>query len=229
MSKIINLPSLVDIKSMVTVPLRYVATDLEYVRDSYNRKFCVSEICFWDIESNKKIFKTLIRPDENFTLSKRLKDRGITYDHLLSAPSMAELDQHLKFLLPSCILVFWNEDYDLKQYPALKHYSYATRCCMKRFSERHGSYNYSFGDHSYMKLKDACLQAGFSLESHESFHEAQTDARATSFLWNQLNQESLPEPINMDLILRSDVDHLLEKKDLEDEDSLDGNEVLAPF
>ena len=228
MKNIIKFPSLRNLRSMVTVPLRWVAIDLEYVRDELNRKFCVSEICFWDIEANKRIFRTLIRPEENFLLSRRLQERGITNNHLLAAPTMAELDELLKSMLPSFVLVFWNEKTDLEHYPALKHYSYGTRCCMRRFADRHGAYNFDFGDHSFMKLEDAASQVGFNLESDECFHQASTDSKATGFIWNQLNKESIPESVSEDLILRSDVYDLL-KADLEENNALDGNETPLPF
>lgn len=228
MSNIIKFPSLAKVKSMLTMPLRHVAVDLEYVRNELNNRFCVSEICFWDIESNKRIFKTFIQPSENFLLSKRLQERGITSNHLLLAPTMAELDELLKSMLPSFMLVFWNEKTDLEHYPALKHYSYGTRCCMKRFADRFGAYDFDFGDHSFVKLEDAAGQAGFKLEHDESFHQASTDAKATSFIWNELNKESIPESQAMDLILRNDVYHLLEEN-LEDENTFDENEKPLPF
>ena len=88
MSNIIKFPSYAKLKSMITMPLRYVAVDLEFVRDELNKRFCIAEICFWDIETNKKIFSSFIRPEENFLLSRRFQERGITSDHLLAAPSM---------------------------------------------------------------------------------------------------------------------------------------------
>ena len=108
MENIIKFPSLRNLRSMVTMPLRWVAVDLEYVRDELNRKFCVCEIAFWDIESNKEIFRTYIRPEENFLLSRRLQQKGITEDDLRSAPSMGQIDQLLRSFLPSFMLIFWN-------------------------------------------------------------------------------------------------------------------------
>jgi len=232
MSNIIKFPSLRKLRSMVTVPLRWVAVDLEYVRDELKKKYCVCEIALWDVESNKEIFRTYIRPQENFLLSKRLQQKGITRDHLLSAPSMQELDQLLRSFLPSFMLIFWNSENDLYHYPTLRSYSYGTRCCMKRYSERYGSYNHDWGDHSFIKLEVAANQTGFKLESGELFHQALTDAKATAFIWNQLNVESMPASISLDLVLRDDVYDLLESESktltLEDKTS-DGNENPLPF
>ena len=227
MSNIIKFPSYAKLKSMITIPLRYVAVDLEFVRDELHKKFCIAEICFWDIQTNKRIFGSFIRPDENFLLSRRFQERGITTDHLLAAPSMEELDQFLKFLLPSFMLVFWNAKTDLERYPNLKKYSFGTRCAMTRFADRYGPYNDDFGDHQFVKLEDAASQAGFILEPGESFHQASVDAKATSHVWEKLNQESMPESITMDLVLRDDVYSLLEESS-EDEGISDGNENL-PF
>jgi DNA polymerase III epsilon subunit-like protein len=232
MSNIIKFPSLKNLRSMVTMPLRWVAVDLEYVRDELNRKFCVCEIAFWDIESNKEIFRTYIRPEENFLLSRRLQQKGITEDDLRSAPTMGQIDQLLRSFLPSFMLIFWNAQNDLKHYPTLKSYSYGTRCCMKRYADRYGAYNVDWGDHSFLKLEDAADEVGFKLEPGEFYHQALTDAKACAFIWNELNKESLPASISLDLVLRDDVYDLLEaeKKTLVLEDKTsDGNENPLPF
>ena len=79
----------------------------------------------------------------------------------------------------------------------------------------------------YKALEDAASQAGFILEPDESFHQASVDSKATAFIWEKLNQESMPEPITMDLVLRDDVYSLLEESS-EDEGISDGNENV-PF
>jgi len=232
MNNIIKLPSLRNLRSMITTPLRWVAIDLEFVRDELNSKFCVCEISLWCIESNEEIYRTYIKPKDNFMLSRRLRQKGITEQDLYHAPTMEEVDRLLKSLLPSCMLVFWNADNDLRHYPSLRSYSYGYRCCMKRYAERHGPYNHDWGDHSYLKLKDAAEAHGFALEPQEVFHEASTDAKACAFIWNELNKESLPASISLDLVLRDDVHDLLEEREktlkLEDKTS-DENEIPLPF
>jgi DNA polymerase III epsilon subunit-like protein len=120
MSNIIKFPSLRNLRSMVTVPLRWVAIDLEYVRDEMNSKFCVCEIAIRCIESNEEIYRTYIQPNENFLVSRRLRQKGITEEDLRQAPTMEEVDRLLKSLLPSFMLIFWNAENDLKHYPNLK-------------------------------------------------------------------------------------------------------------
>ena len=232
MSNIIKFPSLRNLRSMVTVPLRWVAIDLEYVRDEMNSKFCVCEIALRCIESNEEIYRTYIKPKENFLVSRRLRQKGITEEDLCQAPTMEEVDRLLKSLLPSFMLVFWNAENDLKHYPNLKAYAYGIRCCMKRYSERYGPYNYDFGDHSFIKLEDAADATGFIMGPEDSYHQASTDAKACAFIWNELNKESLPASISLDLVLRDDVHDLLEAREktlkLEDKTS-DENEIPLPF
>ena len=232
MSNIIKFPSLRNLRSMVTVPLRWVAIDLEYVRDDMNSKFCVCEIALRCVESNEEIYRTYVKPKENFLVSRRLKERGITEDDLRQAPTMDEVDRLLKSLLPTYMLIFWNAETDLENYPNLSTYAYGTRCCMKRYSQRYGPYNHDWGDHSFIKLEDAASASGFILDSEDSYHQASTDAKACAFIWNELNKESLPAPISLDLVLRDDVHDLLEAKEktlkLEDKTS-DENEIPLPF
>ena len=49
MNNVSKLPSLRNLRSMITTPLRWVAIDLEFVRDELNSKFCVCEISLWCI------------------------------------------------------------------------------------------------------------------------------------------------------------------------------------
>ncbi len=211
------------IKSMVTVPLKWAAIDLEYVRDDMNIKFCVCEIAIRCVESNEEIYRTYVKPKENFLVSRRLRQKGVTEDDLCQAPTMEEVDRLLKSLLSNYMLIFWNAKTDLNNYPNLKTYAYGTRCCMKRYSERYGAYNYDKGDHSFVKLEDAADATGFVMDPEDSFHQASTDAKACAFIWNELNKQSLPASISSDLVLRDDVHDLLDAReknsDLEDKTS----------
>ena len=217
---------------MVTTPLKWVACDFEYVRDERNKKYLICEVAFWCVETNQEIYKTLVRPKENFLVSRNLRQRGITAEMLRQAPTMEKLDRHLKSLLPTYMLIFWNAENDLYNYPDLIKYAYGIRCCMKRYSERYGQYNHSWGDHSYIKLEDAAKATGFIMGPEDSYHQASTDAKVCAFIWNELSKESLPAPISSDLVLRDDVNDLLDaiekKSDLEDKTS-DVNVTPLPF
>ncbi len=209
MENIVTFPPLRDLKSMITLPIKWLSVDLEYCRDELDRKFCVTEIAFYDIYAKHEVFRTYVKPKDNFLLSRRMQEKGISINDINSSPTMEELDQLLRTFLPSCILVFWNAENDLRHYPKLKTYSYGTRCAMKRYSERHGPYNFDWGTHKFLKLKDVAIEEGFVLEENERFHQALTDARATGYIWDILDKETLPSPIPLDLVLREDVEKLL--------------------
>ena len=67
-----------------------------------------------------------------------------------------------------------------------------------------------------------------TIDENEKFHQALTDAKATAYIWDLLDKETLPSPIPLDLVLREDVETLLlESKsqvtnfeDLEEEDPI---------
>ena len=232
MSDITKYPPLKKLRSMGSMPITFVSIDLEYVRDELNSKFCVCELAIWDIYANREIFKTFIKPEDNFLLSRRMQERGITVDDLRNAPSMAQLDQHLRYLLQSFVSVFWNEKADIRNYPTLKSYSYDTRCCMKRHADRKGHYCVDFGDHHFVKLENAAKDLGFVLENGEEFHRALVDAKACSFIWKELDKETLPESIPLDLVLRDDVYRLLKENEdrIKDESLvLEEEEKILPF
>ena len=228
MTEIVTFPPLRNLKSMITLPVRWLSVDLEYCRDELDKKFCVVEIAFFDIYAKREIFRTFVKPKDNFLLSRRMQEKGISLNEINSAPTMEELDQLFRTFLPSCILVFWNAQNDLRHYPKLKSYAYGIRCAMKRYSERHGPYNIDWGDHQFLKLEEVAIDEGFVLDENEKFHQALTDAKATAYIWDLLDKETLPSPIPLDLVLREDVETLLlESKsqvtnfeDLEEEDPI---------
>ena len=105
---------------------------------------------------------------------------------------------------------------------------------MRRYSERHGPYDYYFNQHTYVRLGDTALERGFELEEGEMFHVAAVDARACAYLWNWLNKEEQPAPSSSDLILRAEVENYLQelssltsKKKKEEEEAEDAD--VIPF
>lgn len=219
MSNIIKCPPLRNLRSMISLPVTMVAIDLEYVRDELNSKFCVCELAIWDIYAESEIFRTFIKPEDNFLLSRRMQERGITEEDIRNAPSMVQLDKHLKYLLRSFVSVFWNEEADIRNYPTLKSYSYGTRCCMKRHRDRHGHYSVDFGDHHFIKLEKAAKEMGFLLEDGDEYHRALVDAKACGYIWKELDKETLPASIPLDLVLRDDVYRLIKEGEILEEDN----------
>ena len=59
MKEIVTFPPLRNLKSMITLPVRWLSVDLEYCRDELDKKFCVVEIAFFDITATKQRRGTL--------------------------------------------------------------------------------------------------------------------------------------------------------------------------
>ena len=205
-----------------------VASDIEYVRNASNTKFCIAEISFWDVSLDIEIFTGLVCPDEEFSLSRRMQERGISRSDIVNSITLDELDKKLKYQLPIWNLILYHKKNEIRNYHNLHKYSFRTYCAMERYADRFGPYDYQYGDHNYLKLEDAATRCGFELEENEYFHQARTDARATAHIWRWLNSNDLPSPCPSDLILREDVMKLLNKSDSESKDLI-SQEINVPF
>ena len=209
----IIVPSTSPIRSMLTVPLGWVALDMEYVK--YENQFVPIEIAIFDIEKMEMLFESFIIPDFDFKVSRRLEQRGVSKNDILQrGKSIHEIDRLLEEILQNKVCVFWNSAFDLKQYPLLKKYAFDVRCCMKRHSERHGPYNIEFGDHNFCKLGEVASEMGYKPASDKNFHQAGIDAEATAFIWNNLDKATIPGYV--DLIQRNTADDYIRGLLLED-------------
>ena len=212
MQSIIPFSSSKTLRSMVTVPVTWAACDLEYVKSSLDNKWYVIEFALWNIYSDKPIFKTVVKPKDDFHLSQWRKAHGYSAEDLKNAITMEELDNYLRHLLPSFMLCFYNKDHDLKHYPQLQTYSYGVMCAMRRYASYFGPYDPNFGDRKFVKLVNACRDTGFTLQQDEFFHKAETDAKACAHIWRYCDEMGLPSPsIAQDLVLKSEVEVLVQE------------------
>lgn len=212
MSNIIPFPSSKTLRSMVTVPVTWAACDLEYVKSTLDNKWYVIEFALWNIYTDMPIFKTVVKPKDDFHLSQWRQSHGYSEEDLRNAITMEELDNYLRYLLPSFMLCFYNKDHDLKHYPQLQTYSYGVKCAMKRYASSFGPYDPNFGDRKFVKLMNACRDTGFTLQQGEFFHTAETDAKACAHIWRYCDEMDLPSPsITQDLVLKSEVETLVQE------------------
>lgn len=202
-TKIINMNRF--LKPMITVPVREVAIDLEYITyPSLNQQYEVMEIALHDIGSNKCIYQSYLKVSDPSYLPKWKKDHGYTEEKLRNGKSKEEVEEVLKVLLSNSIAIFWNADTDLKYFPFSK-YSLGVRCCMKRYAERYGDYSEIYGDHKWSKLKVAAEEVGLKLDHEDFFHCARTDAKTTAQIWSFLESKENTKHQYSDLVLRSDL------------------------
>jgi len=224
------IPSSKKIKSMLTVPVTYVACDIEYAKSNLDQKYHVIEFALWDIFKDKKIFETLVRPKNDINLHSWRVEHGYSREDISNAITMDELDAHLKYLLPSFILVFWYKDGDLRRYPQLQTYALGVSCAMERYSKTYGPYDPNFGDRRNVRLVTAAQDTGFVLEANEFFHTALIDAKACAHVWRYCEKMDLPsDSIELDLVLRRDVEQLLNTLAQKDESEENKVEVPLPF
>ena len=204
------------LKSLVTLPVRWVAIDLEFNLDKISHKYEIMEISIYDIHENKEIFQSKIQIKDPSALSSWRQSNGYAKEDFINAPTMQEVDNLLPYILKSCIGVFWNQQFDLQQYPMLAVHLYGVRDCMRRFSSTYGSYSPDFGDRKFDKLSVAAQKAGIYIEDDELYHTASTDSRITAELWKYCDLKDLPfEEIPSDLILRSEAEQIMEQLKLE--------------
>jgi len=229
MGEIIKMPGYSrKLKSMVTLPLKWVAIDCEYALDKVSNRYELMEISIYDIHESKELFTSKVRIKDPSTLSSWRKDNGYSEEDFLNAPSLPELDDWLSHSLKHCIGVFWNQQFDLQQYPMLAVHLNGTRDCMRRFSSAYGSYSPDFGDRSFDKLHIASAKAGIVLEEDEMFHTAPVDAKVTAELWKYCDQQDLPfQAIPTDLILRSEAEQIMEQLNLDLQVEMDEKSFLA--
>ena len=219
-------PSSSEIRSVVTLPVRWLAIDLEYIKK--DDKFMAIEIGIWDIEKDEPVLNRFINPNCEFNLSRRLQERGVTKEQIISEGfSVEELERILKKILPGSIACFWNSKCDLRNFPTLKKYALGIRCCMTRHAERYGYYSVDYDNHGFCKLENVAGELVFSLNEGESFHQAIVDARAAAYIWQILDDKTLPGCV--DLIPRSEVEELLKKVHLENQENLLSEEEEDPI
>ena len=78
---------------------------------------------------------------------------------------------------------------------------------------------------------DASQDTGFQLEQNEFFHNALTDAKACAHVWRYCDKMDLPsESIDLDLVLRSDLEQLILKSLAQKDDREESiEEAPLPF
>ncbi len=198
-----------NICSHTSVPVGTISLDTETL--TIGREYCLSQISLWDVVNHKEIFTTFINPGTDFHIQEYKKKYGFSEEKLRNAPMLKDIVEVLKRILSTNILIGWNIKEDLKRFPHLKNYAYAIRDCMKRYSNKYGSWNPGFGDHDYVSLKDAAISCGFKLEKGEKFHTAQLDAKACGYVWQFCEDQDLPKPnIPHELVRKDDLQLAIE-------------------
>lgn len=203
---IINFPKSKHMESRINIIPDDICYDFEFVRNTSDTKFLLAEIALIDAKNGKFLLNTPVHPQGEYNLSKRLKERGFNRSDLEAAPTFSQIDGLLQYLLKYSNLIGWNTLSDIRNYPALKQYAHKTICCMKRYAERYGPYDFYWHQHSYLPLEDTSIERGFVLEDGDMFHTAATDAKACAYLWNWLNEQEKPSQSGSDLLLRSEVE-----------------------
>lgn len=191
--------------SMITLPVETLACDIEVIEDAKGG-YRPIEISFFNVKENKIIFHSHLNPGNDLIIPDyKIEKFGFCVEKIRNGMSLEELDNILKIILKNAVCVCWNIKHELKLLGQLEEYSLATRCCMERFSNRYGAYKNSFGNHSYVSLKEAARIAEIELMEGEYFHRSSTDARIAGEIWNFLNRENVPgNELKGDLILRSE-------------------------
>ena len=194
------------INSVITRPVEEVSYDAEYVRE-VDGGTSICEISIRSVKDNSEILHEYICPPSDFILNDWRQKKGYSEEKLANGKTIEELDNLLKHLLPHMIVIFWNSEFDLKKYPNLSTYCLATRCAMRRYSERFGSWNPSFGNNSFVSLNDAAAQIGIHPEPGQYFHTASFDSLVTAEAWKYCDHNDLPKPtVYPDLVFRKEQD-----------------------
>lgn len=193
-----------NISSQINVPVGTLSLDTETLK--IGNEYCLGQISFYDVVNQKDVFTTFVNPGTNFHIQEYKKKYGFSEEKLRNAPKLKQIEEIIKRLLATNILIGWNIKEDLKKFPHLKNYAYAVRDCMVRFSRTYGSWNPGFGDRDFVKLEDAALSCGFKLAEGERFHMAQVDAKACGFVWQYCEDQDLPKPkIPNELVSKDDL------------------------
>lgn len=197
-----------NISSQINVPVGTLSMDTECLR--INNEYCLAEISFYDVVSNKNVFSTYINPGIEFHVQEYKKYYGFDDDVIKNSPKLIDIEEVIKRLLSTNILIGWNIKEDLKYFPHLKAYAYAVRDCMTRYSNKYGAWNPGFGNNDFVSLEQASKNCGFKLAPGEKYHTARVDAKACAHVWQFCEDQDLPKPsIPNELVKKSDLAEVL--------------------